>query len=662
MERSSLGQTGRFACFSRKTASRSQGKLSVCLHFFSQECSSMRLKRFTASFLAALLICLPASAQTPTQPQARKEEKSQKEDKELEKKALALLDEVVGEAMSLKLVENRIYALTTAADLFWKRNEDRARALFAEAVSQFMAIERPNQPQAQSQDEPQSESEGMRALQLMGVRMELRTQLLQALAARDSRMALDFLRASRLPEAGKLFGGKDASPDFERDFEMQLAVRVAENDPRAAMQIAEESLKQGVNHQVYEIWANLLNKDPKSAAKLSGDIVSSLKSTDLLKDYQSIYVVTSMLGQLRAQLRPSRSNDKEAPQPPQEAREMFRDLLELMVSTALKVTSAQLLDLQEQGPARDLLTQVQMFLPDIEKHMPSRAPAARAKLAQFDKAFYRQQSPQEVFLDMENKSPDDLIAMAAKSQDEFKDMLYRQAATKLIEQGDTARARKVVKDFLPDDGAWDPLFAEIDRKEREQAVKEGKLEEARKSVSRLGSSEERAMALIELATKAEAEKDQNAQRELLKEAGELLGNQMETRSQVEAQLVLAAAALNLDPHRSLEIPGSAIERLNAVLNAVATIAKFDEGGTTPLAANAVDGEMRLNAGEFANITNNLDQRLLAFARKDFDRTVSLLKRWQINEVRLAICLTLLSRILGDENRESRIEYDRRSRF
>src|SRR5262249_18202482 len=339
----------------------------------------MALKRFTASILAALLICPPVLAQTPTQPQSQKEDKSPKVDKELEKKALALLDEVVGEAMSLKLVENRIYALTTAADLYWKRNEDRARALLAEAVNQFMAIERPSEP------------EGMRALQSMGIRMELRTQLLQTLAARDSRMGLDFLRASRIPDAGKLFGGKGASSDFERDFEMQLAIRIAENDPRAALQIAEESLKQGVSHQVYEIWTNLLNKDPKAAAKLSGEITAAIKSTDALKDYQSIYVETSMLTQLRAQLRPSRSNDKEA-QPPQEAREMFRDLLELMVSTALRVTTEQLLDFQEQGRARDLLTQVQMFLPDIEKHLPSRAQAVRAKLAQFDKAFYRQQA------------------------------------------------------------------------------------------------------------------------------------------------------------------------------------------------------------------------------------------------------------------------------
>ncbi len=602
----------------------------------------MALKRFTASFLVALLICPHALAQTPVQPQ------SQKEDKELEKKALALLDEVVGEAMSLRLVENRIHALTTAAGLFWKRNEDRARALLAEAVNQFMAIERP------------TETEGLRALQSIGIRMELRTQLLQTLAARDSRMALDFLRASRFPDAGKLFGGKGASPDFERDFEMQLAARIAENDPRMALQIAEESLKQGVNHQVYEIWANLLNKDPKSAAKLSGDIISAIKSTDASKDYMSMFVATSMLTHLRAQMRPSLSNAKDAPQPPAEAREMLRDLLELLVSTALKVTAAQLLDFQEQGQARNLLTQVQTFLPDIEKHLPSRAAAARAKLAQFDKAFHRQTAPQEIFEDMENKSPDELITMAAKSPDETKYMLYQQAAVKLVEQGDTARARQIVKDFLPGDMSWNPLFDEIERKERERAMKEGKLEEARKSVSRLGSGEERALALVELAMKAEADKDQKSQRELLKEAGELLGDQMETRTQVEAQLVLAAASLNLDPDRSFEILGSAIDRLNTVLNAVATITRFDYTDV----ANAMDSEMRLNAGEFTNVTNNLDQQLLAFARKDFDRTVALLKRWQVNEVRLAICLTLLTRILGAEkveDRGSRIEH-RRSRY
>jgi hypothetical protein len=614
----------------------------------------MTLKRFIAPFLVALLICPPGLAQSPTQPQSQKEGEPQGENKELEKQALALLDELVGEAMSLKLVQNRIYVLTTAADLCWKHNEDRARALLGEAVNQFMAI-----GPIDTRAEPRAESEGLQALQAMAARMEMRTQLIQILAAKDSRMALDFLRASRLPGSEKLLGGKGSSADFERDFEMQLAARIAENDPSAALRIAEESLKQGVNHQVYEIWANLLNKDPKAAAKLSGDITAAIRSVDASKDYQAIYIVTSMLTQLRSQMRPSNSNAKE-PQPPQEAQEMFRDLLELMVTTALKVTTAQLLDIQEQGRARDLLTQVQIFVPEIEKHLPSRAQAVRAKLAQFDKAFYRQPEAltPDTFADIENKSPDELIATAAKSQDEVRDMLYSQAVMKLIEQGDMSRARQVVKDFLPDDGSREALFAAINQKETEKAIRESRLEDARKRVSQLGSKEERALALIELAAKAEAEKDQKSQQELLKEAGELLGDGMETRSQVESQLLLAAAFLNLDRDRSFEILGSAIDRLNVILNAVATITKFDQGHGSENPANAMDGEMLMSAGEYANVTTNLDQRLLAFARKDFDRTVTTLKRWEVNEVRLAICLTLLNRILGDgkvQNRTSRIE-------
>ncbi|MGH9936072.1 MAG: hypothetical protein ACREAM_07490, partial [Blastocatellia bacterium] len=392
-------------------------------------------------------------------------------------------------------------------------------------------------------------------------------------------------------------------------------------------------------------------------AKLSGEIISAIKSSDVSKNHQSMSVAGSMLNHLRAQMQPSRSNAKDAQSSqqqqssPQEMRQTFRELLELVVSAGLKVTAAQLLDIREQGLARNLLTQVQMLLPDIEKYLPGRAPAVRAKLAQFDNAFYRSSVPPEPFEEMENRSPDELIAMAAKSQDEFKHMLYRQAAAKAAEQGDTARARQIAKDFLPNSGSGDPLLVEIEQKERARAVAEGKLEEARKSISRLRSREERAVALIELATKVETNKDQKSQQELLKEAGELLGDQMETRAQVEAQLSLAAASLGVNADRGFEILGSAIDRLNTVLNAVVTLTKFDQGGITPLSAGAnagaaMDGEMRLNAGEFGNVTTNLDQQILAFARKDFDRTVALLRRWQVNEVRLAMCLTLLDGILG----------------
>lgn len=597
----------------------------------------MTLKRIATSFLAALSICLPALAQTPVPPQPDKEQK------ELEKKALVMLDALVGEAISLRLVENRIHTLATAADLFWKHDEDRARALLREAISQFMLIEQP-----EDLDDP-------RTAQTMQVRMELRTQLLQLIAARDSQMALDFLRASRFPDARGAVGSRGAATDFERQFEMQLAIRIAENDPQMALQIAQESLKEGVNHQVYEIWSNLLGKDPKTAARLFSEIISAAKSSDVSKSYQSMAVVFSMLQHLRAQMQIAERSAKDS-QPPslqqpslQEMRQAFRELLDLVVSAALKITVAQLLDIREQGQARNLLSQVQMLLPDIKKHLPARDGQVRAKLAQFDKAFYSPPISPDALEDLGKKTPDELVAIAGKSQDEYKYMLYQQAAAKFLEQGDTARARQIAKDFLPNAGLGDPLIAEIEQAERSRALAEGKLEDARKSISRLRSSEERALALIELAAKAEANKDRKSQEELLKEAGELLGERMETRAQVEAQLNLAAASLNVNADRSFEILESAIDRLNVVLNAVLTLTRFDQsGGPFSGAAGAMDGEMRLNAGEFGNVTTNLDQQILAFARKDFDRTVASLSRWQVNEIRLAMRLTLAAGILGEK--------------
>lgn len=604
----------------------------------------MVLKRFTVSFLVALLIFLPAFAQAPLP-----SPKEQKERKELEKKALALLEELVNEAMTLRLVENRIYALTTAAEMLWKHNQDRARAMLREAVNQFMAMEQPADP-----DDP-------RTLQALQLRMEQRTQLLQILAARDASMALDFLRASRLPEAGKLLGGRGATPDFERQFEAQLAVRIAENDPQMALKIAEENLKEGLNHQVFEIWANLLSRDSKAATKLSGEMISKLKSSDPMKDYQSLSVAFSMLNHLRSQIQAAQKSEKDSSKDPAgtssssqsaraslpEMQQTFRDALEIIVSAALKITAAQLLDIQEQGPARNLLTQVQMLLPEIEKHLPMRAAAARAKLAQFDKAFYRPPAQPEPFAELENKTSAELVAMAAKSSGEVKEMLYRQAAAKAMEEGDTALARQIAKDFLPNPPLGDPIIAEIEQREREQALKQGKLEEARKGLSRLRSDEERAMALVELALKAEANKDQKSQRLLLEEARSLLGDRMETRLQVEAQLALASACLEVDADRSFGALESAIGRLNVVLNAVMVITKFDQGGG-PFGEGSKDGEMRLGAGEFGAVTTNLDQQIVAFARKDFDRTVAALRQWQVNEVRLAMSLMLAAGILGEE--------------
>src|SRR5678815_3889067 len=60
-------------------------------------------------------------------------EEVEKEKAEREKNAYRLLDPVIDEAQSLRLVENRVRIQINAADMLWDKNQGRARGLFSMA-------------------------------------------------------------------------------------------------------------------------------------------------------------------------------------------------------------------------------------------------------------------------------------------------------------------------------------------------------------------------------------------------------------------------------------------------------------------------------------------------------------------------------------------------
>src|ERR1700746_3045242 len=70
----------------------------------------------------------PATAQTTPDAAQQQEEKAK-----LEQKAIALLEQVIEEAQSLRLPENRVRVQIAAGDMLWDRNQGRARALFNDA-------------------------------------------------------------------------------------------------------------------------------------------------------------------------------------------------------------------------------------------------------------------------------------------------------------------------------------------------------------------------------------------------------------------------------------------------------------------------------------------------------------------------------------------------
>ncbi len=600
----------------------------------------MMLKRLvvklaTAVLLNSILLNSAITAQTsPTQAQASGQStpQLQKEQKELEGKTVAFLDEMIGDAMSLKLIENRIFVLTSAANLLWKRDEARARELLREAMNQYYSM---GQPDWQDKSG------------FFDNYISIRTYLLQLLAARDPKLALEFLRATRhqIPKGNSRINGPIA--DYDEQLEMQLAVRMAENDPQLALQIAEETLSKGLNQQVLEIWSSLQKKDPRIASRLSAQIIAKLKSADLLKGYGDSNIAFTMISDLRSRMREAQKDEKAsspaAVQSLAEMQQTYRELLEVLVGAVLKLTTTNLLNVQEQTLARGLLERAHSLLPEIEKNLPSRVTAVRAKLAQFNNAFYQPAVSQENYEAIQTKSVDELVDLAARSKPEMRDFLYRAALNKAIADGDAERAKQIAKDQFGESISLEPVLQQMEEQKIKRAAEQGKFDEARQSLAGLKENDEKARAIIAMAKQAEVKGDSKLQRELLDEAYGLLGQQIETRQQVTDQLLLATTYLSINPDRSFEILESATEKLNSVMSAIILIDSFDQGGRFK------DGEMRMAGADFASgMIDNLDEQIAAFALKDFERTKSALKRWQIPEVRLMISLAMAERIIGDK--------------
>ena len=103
----------------------------------------MKKKLFAIIFAAVLVLSTTVLAQTV---------KNNGQDRvlspELKQSAEKMLDEVVREIKRLKIVENRIRARTTAADLLWQQDENAARGVFQDALGELQkmtgAINLPN--------------------------------------------------------------------------------------------------------------------------------------------------------------------------------------------------------------------------------------------------------------------------------------------------------------------------------------------------------------------------------------------------------------------------------------------------------------------------------------------------------------------------------------
>jgi hypothetical protein len=608
----------------------------------------MNLKRFFA--LTTILLSVFSNLAAQSHPSKETTKQEQKEARAaLEKKALALVEDVLKEAASLKMPENRIRVQATAADILWPHDEKRARALFKQAAEGYVELaandETPSLAELSAGLDPAMGQILMaRSMGTIQSRVMLRQEILQMLTKHDVRLARDFLRATSGMASGQnsYFG----PGDWEKEMEVGLAAQIAEKDPKQALEIAEESLDRGLSQGVMSVITQLQQKDKELAAKLVSAVVKKIRSEDFNKNYAAASIALALLGADSDEgdydKIDSHSDNKKAGSNNQPIldEKATRELLDRLIPAALR-EAAEESDHSEMG-APYLLLALGSIIPVIEKYAPAHAPALKKKLAEINK----QQGPEmETYKDsislLKSNDPDVLLEAASKAPSEMRSTFTSRAVEKAIEQGDYDRARQIINEHVGDAEQRKQMLAMLDRQTIQRAVAQIKLDEVRPVLARL-RPEERAALLAQFAAALAAKGDKKFAIQILDEARFLFGAQATNHVELRVMLQIAECYGSIESARAFEIIEPTIDQLNNLLAAVASLEGFDAWQSFK------DGELiGIAIHPVVTLTLQCVKSLPQLSRIDFDRAKAVAERFSRQDVRILAQLSVVKGVLSE---------------
>jgi hypothetical protein len=621
----------------------------------------MLIKKF-APILILLVSAAYSFAQDPTSQTATAQQtpdpaQQQEEKLKLERKAMALLDQVVTEAQGLKLPENRVRVQITAADMLWDRSQARARGLFSDAASvlgQMML------------DADRTDREEVQTLN------QLRQELVLTAARHDADLAYQMLRSTQSVTANNSAGnGRRFPADPQNNLEQNLLATIAASDPKVAYQKANESLDKGeYPTALARVLAQLQSKDPEAFKKLSDKTLSRLGSDNLLGSREATSLAMSLLMPgPRVSASTSADANKSAANTAQVLNESaYHDLMDNAVAASLSVTSLgsgnnirggggrgpfraaqQNPQSTSQNPpddtqvrqnnARMLLFGLSTMLPQIDQYLPERAPALRQKLADLGMGSNPMMTyGNQMRTAMQQGTSDSLEAAAKVAPPQIQSRLYEQAAQKAVDEGNTDRALQIANDHLDESGR-NSIMQAVDFKRIATTASPEKLNDIKLKLAALPSDSDRVKYLLELASATQKDNPKLALR-FLEDAHTLVNRRATNFKEFEDQLQVADAFALLDPKRSFDVLEPGIAQLNELLAAAQVLNGFEVDVFR-------DGELPLQGGsDLGNMVVRYGQELAALAKIDFERARTTADRFQLAEPRLLAKLSIVQVALG----------------
>jgi hypothetical protein len=628
------------------------------------------MKHLARLILLSLFACttiVVAQDQPTATPSA---EELEKQKAEWTKNAFRLLDQVLDEAQSLRLPENRVRIQINAADVLWDRDQSRARSLYTmagDAVAEIMRTgEAPRRPGPNQNRRPS----------------QIRQELVLGAARHDAQLAYQLLAITK-PPVPTTNEARVQTPgmNVEDNLEQRLLAAVAALDPKLAAQNAEQLLEKGqFPHSVSDIIYQLRRQDPEAAAKLADKTVKRIQSANFIVTMEAEMLALRLLN-LGPRVQTTNTTDANSKtEPPARGpvldQTLYVDLLGSLIDTALKTPITPLQRGGNQRPprgpnaatvvrpnaqnqpsesqveqvnARRLIVGLQRLLPQIDQNLPARSQAVRQKLTELGMVDNPRPVGQTLSaLQESNGTADSILQAAATAPPPLQARLYQQAAYKALDEGNVDRARQIATSHL-DPRMRDVVMQRIDFRELATKAEATRLEEVRQNLARLPSDNERIDLLVLLAGDVD-KKNPKLARQLLEEARQLTNKRATNYEHFEQQLKVAYAFVALEPARAFEVLDPAISQLNELLSAAALLSGFETNVFR-------DGELPLQGGStLTNTVNRYGQAIAALAREDLERSETLAGRFQFPESRIMARMAIVQGLLGKtrEQNEGRV--------
>ena len=634
------------------------------------------MKKLLILTLTLGLLCfsapLVAAQNEPTQQPTAEE--LEKEKAEREKNAYRLLDQVIDEAQSLRLTENRVRIQINAADMLWDQNQGRARSLFQMAAEGITEIGRMQpEPTLSRRAGNDGNTFVTSAMGRQNIRsFQLRQDLVLAAAKHDAALAYQLLAATKPPPQIQSTDPRGPRQQFtsEENLEQTLLGQIAALDPKLAAQNAEQMIEKGqFPRTLPEVINQLQRQDSEAASKLAEKTVRRIQTTNILTNNEASSLAQRLIAagpRPPGSATPDQAAASRMGRGPVLEQSAYVDLLSTIVELALKATPSaqnnqrgqgnprritavpgvrqnsgpqQPTEAQvEQANARRLLASLQASLPTIDQYLPAKSQPVRQKLTEMGMGNTSIAGFAQTFNSLQgNPTAEALVQAAASAPPQMQARLYQQAAYKALEEGDTERARQIATNLQPN--VRDSVMKRIDLREAAKKADSGRLEDVRQAVAKLQSDNEKIDMLIQVANDVQKDNPKFAI-QLLEEARQLTNRRATRYDHFEQQLKVARAFGTLDPARSFEVLDPGISQLNELLAAASVLSGFEINMFR-------DGEMAIQGGNgLTSMVGRYGQELAQLARKDFERSETLAGRFQFAEPRIMTRMAIVQGLLG----------------